>query len=87
MHTGELQRDYGLLTTAVEYTRKRHKNTKTWENFCLRKFSQVVWIHIKAARQQCGAKSKMAKDRISEASVQPHMLQAEQAPPSWPRLL
>lgn len=28
MHTGELQRDYGLLTTAVEYTRKRHKNTK-----------------------------------------------------------
>lgn len=28
MHTGGLQRDYGLLTTAVECTRKRHKNTK-----------------------------------------------------------
>lgn len=28
MHTGELQRDYSLLTTAAESTRKRHKNTK-----------------------------------------------------------
>lgn len=35
MHTGELQRDYSLLTTAVESTRKRHKTPKTWENFCL----------------------------------------------------